>query len=102
MKKSDWSYPSTDQFSINYFTVGCVWQFNTCVQKRYRQCDETLCYHCFDECCKYMMGTTNAMMENSVDEIPVPYMSVEQTTKSSMVSSNTMSINRMNSPTLGT
>ena len=91
------------QFSINYFTVGCVWQFNTCVQKRYsRQCAETLCYHCFDECCKYMMGNTNDMMENSVDEIPVPFMSVEQTTKSSMVSSNTMSINRRNSPTLGT
>ena len=49
-----------------------------------------------------MMGNTNDMMENSVDEIPVPFMSVEQTTKSSMVSSNTMSINRRNSPTLGT
>ena len=48
------------------------------------------------------MGTTNTMMENSVDEIPVPFMSVEQTTKSSMTSSNSMTVmNIRKSPTLG-
>ena len=48
------------------------------------------------------MGTTNTMMENSVDEIPVPFMSVEQTTKSSMTSSNSMTVmNMRKSPTLG-
>jgi len=82
--------------------IGCVWQFNTCVQKSYSwKCPENSCYHCFDECCKYMMGTTNTMMENSVDEIPVPFMSVEQTTKSSMTSSNSMTVmNIRKSPTL--
>lgn len=64
--------------------IGCVWRFNGCVQDKYNrgQSDESICHQRFDDCKMIVMGNMMAMMDNSVDELPMPFMSVEAATMS--------------------
>jgi len=63
--------------------IGCVWQFNGCVQTNFRgQSDEEICYERFDECKMIVMGMPMPNSDNSVDELPAPFMNMEPTTAS--------------------
>lgn len=69
--------------------IGCVWRFNGCVQDKYNrgQSDEIICHQRFDDCKMIVMGNM-MMMDNSVDELPAPFMSVEATTAPPTVDSS--------------
>lgn len=80
--------------------IQCVWRFNGCVQEKVkRKSNEATCYECFDQCKMIVMGMM-PMMDNSVDEIPVPFMSVEQTTESLNSVQNILPMREERRPTL--
>jgi len=57
----------------------CVWKFNSCIQRNFDQrTSEKGCYKCFNQCKMYVMGPMT-MQDNSVNEIPKPFMSAEPT-----------------------
>ena len=80
------------------FLAMCVWKFNSCVQRNFDQrTSEKGCYKCFNQCKMYVMGPMT-MQDNSVNEIPKPFMNVEPTKPSRVHTS----ITTEDRPTIGT
>ena len=71
--------------------IGCVWQFNGCIDVMYKcRRSESPCYHRFDDCCKIVMGTLpGSANDNFVNELPSPFMNMEQTTATSTTTTTT-------------
>lgn len=75
----------------------CVWKFNSCIQRNFDQrTSEKGCYECFNKCKMYVMGPMT-MQDNSVNEIPKPFMNAEPT-KPTRVHTSTTTEDR---PTIG-
>jgi len=61
--------------------IGCVWQFNNCIEEKYKcRHSEDICYQRFDDCKMLVMGMMPMSDQNFVNELPAPFMSIEQTT----------------------
>jgi len=56
-----------DNKSVTFlFSVGCIWQFNGCVQQKANlQEPDTICYSTFDECKMIIMGMIPSSMRKS-------------------------------------
>ena len=88
---------STNVTCSTIFLAMCVWKFNSCIQRNFDQrTSEKGCYKCFNQCKMYVMGPMT-MQDNSVNEIPKPFMSAEPT-KPPKVHTSTTTEDR---PTIG-
>ncbi len=53
--------------------VGCIWQFNSCVQARFRGGDESVCYLRYDDCKMIVMGMMPMQQDQEfANELPSP------------------------------